>query len=143
MRLLLDTSVLGRVCHPRKHLDVRAWFLRAALDHEMLLSEVADYELRRELIRIGSKRSIQRLDELTREIQYVPMTTATWRTAARLWAEQRNAGRLIGSGLDADLLIATQAREEAAAVVTLNVKHFTGLVDVFSWESVPLSLPGS
>jgi predicted nucleic acid-binding protein len=79
VRLLLDTSVLGRICHPRKHLDVRAWFLRALVDHEMLLSEVADYELRRELLRLDSKRSIHRLDELTREIQYVPMTTATWR----------------------------------------------------------------
>ena len=139
MRLLLDTSVLGRICHPRKHLDVRAWFLRALLDHEMLLSEVADYELRRELLRLDSKRSIHRLDELTREIQYVPMTTATWRSAAKLWAEQRRAGRPTGDGLDADLLIATQAREEAAAVVTLNEKHFVDLVDVYSWTAVPMS----
>lgn len=107
MRLLLDTNVLGMVCHPRKHLDVRAWFLRAVLDHELLLSEIADYELRRELLRIDSKRSLQRLDELTREIQYVAMTTATWRAAAKLWAEQRRAGRPTGDGLDADLLIAT------------------------------------
>jgi predicted nucleic acid-binding protein len=139
VRLLLDTSVLGRICHPRKHLDVRAWFLHALVDHEMLLPEVADYELRRELLRLDSKRSIHRLDELTREIQYVPMTTATWRSAAKLWAEQRRAGRPTGDGLDADLLIATQAREEAAAVVTLNEKHFVGLVDVYSWTSVPMS----
>jgi predicted nucleic acid-binding protein len=139
VRLLLDTSVLGRICHPRKHLDVRAWFLRALVDHEMLLSEVADYELRRELLRLDSKRSIHRLDELTREIQYVPMTTATWRSAAKLWAEQRRAGRPTGDGLDADLLIATQAREEAAAVITLNEKHFVGLVDVYSWTTVPTS----
>jgi predicted nucleic acid-binding protein len=139
--VLLDTSVLGRVCHPRKHLDVRAWFVRALVDHEMLLSEIADFELRRELLRIDSKRSLQRLDELTREIQYVPMTTATWRAAAKLWAEQRRAGRPTGDGLDADLLIATQAREEAAAVVTLNEKHFTGIVDVFTWSTVPVSSP--
>jgi predicted nucleic acid-binding protein len=82
------------VCHPRKHLDVRAWFLNAVLDHELLLSEIADYELRRELLRIDSKRSMKRLDELTREIQYVPMTTATWRAAANLWAEQRRAAGL-------------------------------------------------
>jgi predicted nucleic acid-binding protein len=137
MRLLLDTSVLGRICHPRKYLDVRAWFLRALIDHDLLLSEVADYELRRELLRLESKRSIARLDELTREIQYVPMTTATWRSAAKLWAEQRRAGRPTGDGLDADLMIVSQAREELAAVVTLNEKHFAGLVDVYSWTAVP------
>lgn len=122
-------------------MEVRAWFPRALVDHEILLSEVADYELRRELLRLDSKLSIQRLDELTREIQYVPMTTATWRAAAKLWAEQRRAGRPTGDGLDADRLIATQAREEAAGVITLNERHFTGIVDVFTWESVPLSPP--
>jgi len=51
---------------------------------KMLLSEVADYELRRELLRIDSRRSLDRLDELTRELRYIPVTTATWRAAARL-----------------------------------------------------------
>lgn len=81
------------------------------------------------------------LDELTRELQYVPVMTATWRATARLWAEQRRAGRPTGAGLDGDLLLAIQAREELAAVVTLNEKHFAGLIDVFSWTSVPMSAP--
>ena len=84
MRLLLDTAVVGEICHPRKYDDVRAWFARAAAAHELLLSEVADYELRRELLRIDSRRSLDRLDELTRELRYIPVTTATWRAAARL-----------------------------------------------------------
>ena len=69
MRLVLDTGVLGQICHPRKHHDVRSWFRRAVQEHELLVSEVADYELRRELLRIGSQRSIDRLDELTRKLQ--------------------------------------------------------------------------
>lgn len=77
MRLLLDTGVLGQICHPRKYGDARAWFRRAVAEHELLLSEFADYELRRELLRIDSRRSLRRLDELTRELQYVPVTTAT------------------------------------------------------------------
>jgi predicted nucleic acid-binding protein len=141
VRLLLDTGVLGQVCHPRKHDDVRAWFRRAAAEHELLLSEFADYELRRELLRINSRQSLRRLDELTRELRYVPVTTATWRATARLWAEQRRAGRPTGDGLDGDLLLAVQAREELAAVVTLNEKHFAGLVDVLSWTAVPMSAP--
>ena len=141
MRLLLDTGVLGQVCHPRKYDDVRSWFRRAVAEHELLLSEFADFELRRELLRINSRHSLRRLDELTRELRYLPVTTATWRATARLWAEQRQAGRPTGDGLDGDLLLAIQAREEFAAVVTLNEKHFSGLVDVLSWTKVPMSTP--
>lgn len=141
MRLLLDTGVLGQVCHPRKYGDVRVWFRRAVVEHEILLSEFADYELRRELLRIDSRRSLRRLDELTRELQYIPVTTATWRATARLWADQRRAGRPTGDGIDGDLLLVVQAREELAGVVTLNEKHFAGLIDVYGWASVPISIP--
>jgi len=92
VRLVLDTGVLGQICHPRKHHDVRVWFRRAAREHDFLLSELADYELRRELLRIDFRKSLERLDELTRELCYLPVTTDTGRTAARLWAEQRRAG---------------------------------------------------
>lgn len=141
MRILLDTGVLGQVCHPRKYGEVRSWFRRAVAEHEILLSEFADYELRRELLRIDSRRSLHRLDELTRELQYLPVTTATWRATARLWAEQRQVGRPTGEGLDGDLLIAVQAREEHATVVTLNEKHFAGIADAMSWTAVPMSSP--
>lgn len=47
MKLLLDTGVLGQVCHPRKHDDVRAWLQRAVRTHAAIVSEFADYELRR------------------------------------------------------------------------------------------------
>ena len=138
MRLLFDTGVLGQICHPRKHEVVRAWFRGAAGEHDPLLSEVADYELRRELLRIGSRRSLVRLDELTRELRYVPVTTATWQSAARLWANLRRAGRVTGDGLDGDVLIVAQAIEEESGIVTTNAKHFEELVDTFEWAAVPL-----
>jgi predicted nucleic acid-binding protein len=141
VRLLLDTSVLGWVCHPRKHDDVRAWFRRAVLEHEMLVSEVADYELRRELLRIGAARSLARLDEVGRELVYVPVTTATWRSAARLWAQLRQSGvaNAPREALDPDVLIAVQAVAEEAAVVTSNVDHFKAVVRAMKWEDVPAS----
>jgi hypothetical protein len=58
-----------------------------------------------------------------------------------LWAEQRQAGRLTGEGLDGDLLLVVQATDEIAAVVTTNEKHFEGLVDVYSSSTVPMSTP--
>jgi predicted nucleic acid-binding protein len=138
VRLLLDTAVVGEICHPRKYDDVRAWFARAAAAHEMLLSEVADYELRRELLRIDSRRSLDRLDELTRELRYIPVTTATWRAAARLWALQRKAGRVTAAegGLDGDVLIAAQALAEDAVIVTPNTRHFDSMVRAVTWQEV-------
>jgi len=75
--------------------------------HDVLISEVADYELRRELLRIGSHRSLHRLDELTRELTYIPMATSTWRAAAKLWATLRRAGTVTAApnALDGDVLI--------------------------------------
>jgi predicted nucleic acid-binding protein len=141
VRLLLDTAVLGEVCHPRKYADVRAWLARAVAHHDVLISEVADYELRRELLRIGSHRSLDRLDELTRELTYVPMATSTWRAAAKLWATLRRGGVVTAAptALDGDVLIAAQALAEGASVVTPNVRHFDAIVPALTWRDVPLS----
>jgi predicted nucleic acid-binding protein len=90
MRLILDTGVLGHVVHPRKHPEAKRWLAAIVRVHEVLVSEVRDYELRRELIRIGALRSLDRLDELERELQYVPVTTSVWRSVeAELAARQR------------------------------------------------------
>ncbi len=126
MKFILDTGVLGQVVHPRKYDNVRLWFGTAIASHDILVSEVCDYELRRELIRIGAARSITRLDELGRELRYLPVTTSTWRSAARLWALARRTGRPTSdnSGLDGDVLLSAQARVEDAIIVTTNPKHF-------------------
>jgi predicted nucleic acid-binding protein len=138
MKLLLDTGVVGQICHPRKHENVRRWFANAVDQHDFLISEVADYELRRELIRIRATRSIARLDELSRELRYVPVTTATWRSAANLWAWLRRTGKATASehGLDRDVLIAAQAIAEGAAVVTTNPRHFERLVAAHQWSEL-------
>jgi predicted nucleic acid-binding protein len=140
VRLLLDTGVLGCICHPRKHGDVRAWFRSALREHAFLISEVADYELRRELLRIGAALSVAHLDELVRELPYVQVSTATWRRAAALWASARNAGAVTAppEALDGDVLIAAQAIEEDAAIVTMNTRHFAALaVPTYEWAAVP------
>jgi len=43
---------------------------------------------------------------------------------ARLWAECRRSGKPTGSGVDKDVLIAAQAKEHKAIVVTDNVRHY-------------------
>lgn len=121
-------------------MDVRSWFRRAVRGHTFLVSELADYELRRELLRLGAVRSLAHLDELGRELLYVPVSTAVWRRAAELWADARNNGFVTADphALDGDALVSAQALEEDAVVITTNVKHFEALsVRALEWNAVP------
>ena len=63
------------------------------LGHVVVIPEIADYELRRELIRASKKEGLERLDSLVDPLVYVPLTTQTMRRAAQLWARARNEGR--------------------------------------------------
>jgi predicted nucleic acid-binding protein len=75
---------------------------------------------------------------LRREIRYVPVTTTTWRAAARLWAVQRKAGRVTAAegGLDGDVLLAAQALAEGAVIVTPNTRHFEPMVQAVTWREL-------
>jgi predicted nucleic acid-binding protein len=119
--------------------DLEPLSLRHVETHEVLVSEVCDYELRRELLRLGALRSLSHLDELSRELRYLPVTTTTWRSAARLWAMARRAGRPTASpdSLDGDVLLAAQARAEDATIVTTNARHFELFASAVGWEDVP------
>lgn len=142
LRIIVDTGVLGCLCHPPKHAEVRSWLRRAMREHAFLVSEIADYELRRELLRIGAVVSVTRLDELARELPYIQVSTAVWRRAAAIWAAARNAGSVTApaEALDGDVLIAAQALEDGAAVVTTNTRHFAALsVTAFEWSTVPIA----
>lgn len=118
---------------------MRTWFRRAVREHVFIVSELADYELRRELLRVGAATSLSRLDELTRELAYAPITTATWRHSAALWAVARNSGNVTAppEALDGDPFVAAQAIEEGAVIVTANGKHFQALsVTATEWQAV-------
>ncbi len=139
MRLLLDMGVLGQICRPRKHGEVRTWLRGAVRVHAVMISELADYELRRELLRIGATRSLVRLDELARELLYVPVTTTHWRDVAALWAAALARGVVTAApdSIDGDVLLAAQAREAGGTIVTTNAKHFEALgVAALDWAAV-------
>lgn len=72
---------------------------------------MADYEVRRELLRAGRLRSVERLDELAAELDYLPLDTASMRRAAEFWALARNLGTPTADPreIDADVILAAQA----------------------------------
>jgi predicted nucleic acid-binding protein len=137
---MLDTGVLGAICHPRKHADVKLWFRGIVRigGHDVFLPEVADFELRRELLRLGATASLRELDRLPSEVGYVPIDTAMMRDAAALWAILWNAGQPIGSAdaLGADVILAAQARAAGATMITDNPSHLGRMVPVAAWKDV-------
>lgn len=136
---MLDTGVLGLVCHPRKGAEVKLW-LNGALGvrgHAVLIPEEADFELRRELIRLGSK-ALAQLDALPARATYVPIDTATMRLAAALWARLWATGQPLGpaDALGADAILAAQAILQGAVVVTDNARHLGRMVETRRWGEV-------
>ena len=60
MQILLDTGILGQLCHPRRRQNrpVTNWLLEILEKHgeyvRVFVPEIADYELRRKLYRSRS-----------------------------------------------------------------------------------------
>jgi predicted nucleic acid-binding protein len=120
-KLMLDTNVLARICHPTKFRDVQRWFHQmleqGAEAPELLVSVLADYELRRKLLDVHATESLAHLDTLSKFLRYVPVTAETGRRATEL--RQALSGDLTKKELsDADLLMAAQATVEGAVLVT-------------------------
>jgi len=156
MRLLIDTNILMKICHPREYPDVARWFadwLRYTLTNdqaEILLTCAADYELRRGYLYAllkqdgpDSVEAIGRLDDLCRDLGVVPIELATAKRAAQHWANARSGGYATDSdkrNVDWDVIIASQAAEMNAIVVTNNTKHLVRYdVDAKDWSEIPAS----
>jgi len=110
----------------------------------LAVPEIADYEVRRELMRADKKLGIARLDKLCAGCLYLPLNTPVMHDAASLWAAARNAGRTTARphALDCDVILAAQARSAQAAygretvVVTTNVEHLSRYTDARLWSDI-------
>jgi predicted nucleic acid-binding protein len=140
---LLDTGPLGLLAHnrPARRLSIQTWLVNEmAAGATIYLSEVADYEVRRELTRLilagqlpASR--LDRLNQLAGLFTYLPVSTVMWKRAADLWADARQHGlpTAAPAELDADVLIAAQAAEVGGTVVTTNPGHIGRWVSVHPW----------
>jgi predicted nucleic acid-binding protein len=144
--VFLDTGILGMITNPRKYPEVRAWLQRlGTAGIEVWVPEIADYELRRELLRRGARIRLQRLDELKQIGNYQPITTDAMLQAAAFWAQARNQRYQTAdnTSLDADVILAAQAATFNASgcqveVVTLNVGHLSRYgISAKPWDQVP------
>src|SRR5258708_1003044 len=115
MIVILDSGPLGMITNPRaggEPLACRKWLHTLVnAGHVVVLPEIADYEVRRELLRAKKSNGLSRLDQLKTLIDYLPITTEAMLKAAELWAQARNSGHPTASNeaLDADVILAAQA----------------------------------
>ena len=149
MLLILDSGPLGMLCNSKATESFQQVY-RWARKHlgggnELAVPEIADYEVRRELLRGGRQASVARLDELRVGHTYLPLTTEVMHDAALLWADARNAGRPTAhqAALDGDVILAAQARSAQAAhgrggvvVATTNVDHLARYTRAQQWFEI-------
>lgn len=146
--VLLDAGPLGLVTNPRLSPQAVACarWLQSIVDggSRVLVPEIADYEVRRELLRAGRLRGVERLDALAGRLEYLPLTTAAMRQAAVFWAEARRQGQPTAEdrALDGDVILAAQAvtlGEPDAVVATTNVGHLARFVTAELWQNVAVA----
>jgi predicted nucleic acid-binding protein len=138
---------LGALANPRatpETVRYRRW-LDALLAQgvTVLVSEIADYEVRRELLRLDKRAALRRLDRLQATLGYVPINTETMLQAAAFWAAARKQGRPTAApqALDGDVILAAQASilargGDAVVVATTNVGHLSHFVDARLWDEI-------
>jgi|SRR6516165_10157091 predicted nucleic acid-binding protein len=98
--ILLDAGPLGMISHPRVSGSAAAWVAHLVnVGVEVLVPEIADYEVRRELLRAGRWKGLERLDELRATLGFVPITSAAMPQAAEFWAEARRRGRAMSRSM--------------------------------------------
>ena len=147
--IILDSGPLGLLTNPKKTPEPRA-ITRWALDimaagHRLIVPAIADYEVRRELERVGHRRGLAQLDAFNaaRADRYLPLADSALRLASKLWAQARNAGLPTADPkeLDCDVLLAAQALTldvppVELMVATTNVGHLSRFVTADLWANI-------
>jgi predicted nucleic acid-binding protein len=148
MRLVfLDSKPLGMISNPRGKREAtlcRAWAMGLlAAGVRVFVPEIADYEVRRELLRVRSTAGLRRLDQVEAMCYFAGLTRDVMLKAAELWAAARRAGMVTAppEALDGDMILAAQAILSAGlgdtvTVATENVRHFSHFVDAKPWDQI-------
>jgi predicted nucleic acid-binding protein len=136
---MVDSGPLGQLAHPHRQADIDQWMkslLSAGI--QIMIPEVADYEVRRNLLLSGLHDAVMELNDLRRTLTFRPINTSVMLRAAELWADAWRGGRPTADPkeLDADVIIAAQALEVDAIVATSNVAHLSRYVTAKDWRLI-------
>ncbi len=148
MRLVfLDAGPLGLLSNAlgRPEADrCRRWVKDlTAAGVRVFVPEIADYEVRRELIRAAKAAGLRRLDQVKATLEFAPINPDVMLKAAELWADARKAGRPTAApdALDGDCILAATALLAAGpgdspTVATGNVGHLARFLDARPWGQI-------
>ncbi len=143
--VLLDAGPLGLVTNPNSSplaLECVQWLRTLVLaGSRVIVPEIADYEVRRELLRANKPRGLALLDTLATKAELLPITTLAMREAARLWALARQQGQPTAGDktIDADMILAGQALMLGVSdfvIATTNVGHLSRFVPAELWRNI-------
>lgn len=111
----------------------------------MIVPAIADYEVRRELVRAGKANGLLRLNafNLAEPDRFLPVTNSALLLGADLWAKARNAGTATADPkeLDGYVLITAQALDTDIPVsdfviATVNVGHLAQFAPAELWTNI-------
>ena len=147
MIVLLDAGPLGMITNPRgseENEACKSWLANLGFRGvEVVIPEITDYEVRRELLRAGKDRGVGRLDALKSVLSYARITTPVMLKAAEFWAIARKTGRQSAgdAALDADMILVAQARAlvrdgEETVIATTNVRHLELFSSARIWSEI-------
>ncbi|GBF80489.1 type II toxin-antitoxin system VapC family toxin [Aphanothece sacrum] len=145
--IILDSTPVGLITNPKASIlakDCQKWFNTLfERGYEVILSEIVDYEIRRELLRANKISGIKKLNQLKSELIYLPITTEVMLKAADLWAKARQKGKPTADNkaLDGDVILAAQAlllkdNKYEVIIATSNTKHLSIFVDAREWQDI-------
>ena len=142
MIVLLDAGPLGMISNPKAspvNLECYQWMESLVTRGAWIcVPEIADYEVRRELLRANKAQGLNRLDLVKTTVPYLPLTTPIMLKAAELWAQVRRRGLPTADpkALDCDVILAAQALEVDGIVATENVGHLSRFTRAKNWREI-------
>lgn len=143
--IVLDTGPIGLITNPKlseQGVAYNQWLqshLKAG--SRVIIPEIADYEVRRELLRAKKKKGLARLDELSQLIEYLPIMTISMQRAAELWAQARQQGQPTAGDktIDGDMILIAQAMTLEVSdvmIATTNIGHLSRFIVADSWQNI-------
>lgn len=146
--VLLDAGLIGLVTNPKQSAESTScirWLQElVASGIRVIVPEIADYEVRRELLRADKTRGLARLDKLVQSMEYLPITTAAMRQAALFGAQARQQGQPTAGDktIDGDMILVAQAVTLGVSdvvIATTNVGHLSRFVQADLWRNIESS----
>jgi predicted nucleic acid-binding protein len=111
----------------------------------VVVPEIVNYELRRELLRMRKTIAVAALADFNAAVpgRFLPITSAALDLAAELWSQTRQQGRPTADphALDVDVILSAQLLSAGydpsnLIVATSNVSHISQFVPAADWQTI-------